>query len=244
MNYFVFFPAGGGRVDSRELKIHIEELPDIQKPPKRVTKITVPGRSGTLTVEEGKYVYDAYQKTFEMVALDEKKIPEISELLDGSGKIIFSNEPQFRYTVSFDEGWSLSRFFKMWRRATISLETQPFKENVREKINRLEAENGSISATITGRTGIPCPFIADIRAAAGAEKVTVTVGGQTLEIQTKGKTNIQINGELELITADDGTNLLTGTAYNTFPLTFKPKENAVKITNATEAIFYHRGLYL
>lgn len=58
------------------------------------------------------------------------------------------------------------------------METQPFKENVREKINRLEAENGSISATITGRTGIPCPFIADIKAAAGAEKVTVTVGGR------------------------------------------------------------------
>lgn len=244
MNYFIFFSADGGRVDSRELKIHIEELPDIQKPPKRVTKITVPGRSGTLTVEEGKYVYDAYQKTFEMVALDEKKIPEISELLDGSGKIIFSNEPQFRYTVSFDEGWSLSRFFKKWRRATISLETQPFKENVREKINRLESENGIISATINGRTGIPCPFVVDLKAAAGAENVTVTVGGQTLEIQTKGKTNIQINGELELITADDGTNLLTGTAYSTFPLKLEPKENAVQISNVTEAVFYHRGLYL
>ena len=126
----------------------------------------------------------------------------------------------------------------------LKLEVNNIKENVREKINRLEAENGNISATIIGKTGIPCPFVVDLKAAAGAESVTVTVGEQTLEIQTKGKSNIQINGDLELITADDGTNLLTGTAYSTFPLKLEPKENTVQISNVTEAVFYHRGLYL
>lgn len=170
-NYFIFLPDSGGVVDSRELSIHIEHMPDIQRAPERVEKIVIPGRSGTLTKTQGENVYDSYIKSFDIVAMDEEKIQSIQRLLRGSGKIIFSNEPQFRYTVSITDGWSFNRFFRQWRRATISMETFPFKEKSEEKVWRGVFVESGIAGQEGARgtrtelnieTDIPCPFFAEI----------------------------------------------------------------------------------
>lgn len=261
-NYFIFLPDSGGMIDSRELSIHIEHLPDIQRAPERVEYIVVPGRSGTLTKTEGEYVYDSYTKSFDIVALDKEKIPSIHRLLRGNGKIIFSNELQFRYTVSITDGWSFNRFFRGWHRATLSMETQPFKESVEEKINRgtytedLFGDGGGnrgSKVTIQCDTDVPCPFFAELDTihndSAG------TYGMYTNETYNQGilfwcnsfsEKKIYIDNEKGLIYSDTGRNLLNITKGYNFPQYLQRGENTVyfRFMKLQGAIVKYRGCFL
>lgn len=262
-NYFIFLPDSGGRIDSRELSIHIERMPDIQRAPERVKKIVVPGRSGTLTKTEGEDVYDSYPKAFDIVALDERKIQSIQRLLRGNGKIIFSNELQYRYTISITDGLSFNRFFRTWRRATLSMETQPFKESVEEKIHR-----GTFTEHVGGEdlsfgkgfeialfceTDVPCPFFAELDV-----EYNNAMGGYwmyTNLLKENGimfwsdeyETNkIYVNNEKGTIFTESGTNLLRFTKGYNFPQYLKRGENKIyfRTTQATKVTVKYRGWFL
>ena len=256
-NYFLFFPDSGGMIDSRELMLHIEHLPDIQRATERVEKITVPGRSGTLTRKEGETVFDSYTKTFDIVALDESKIPKIHALLRGTGKIIFSNEPQFRYTVSFDIGWSFNRFFRQWRRATLSLETQPFKESSELKkytktdiTEDIYGGSSGISLTINCETEIPCPFIVRFKSGDfyGYNHMQFNkerrVTFKSIYIRDPSATEGIVDNERGLIYTDTGVNLLDYGRIGSFPFALEQGANLVEMTDVTKMSVEYRGWFL
>lgn len=161
-NYFIFLPDGGGYIDSRDWGLHIPELPPIVQPRRRVEKITIPGRNGTVTREEGEDVYDSYPKTFDIIATDAGKLQSVLSLLRGSGKMIFSNEPEYRYTVSIDEGLQFNRMFRDWRRAALSLDCFPFKELTEPQIFTADAQDAYITFDIVPNTDVACPFVLDL----------------------------------------------------------------------------------
>ena len=78
-------------VRSTEYGIYVSEQPPITMPVERVTRVTVPGRSGTLTKTEGEDVYDDLIMTAQCVMKDGSRIPEIMKWLKGSGKVAFAN---------------------------------------------------------------------------------------------------------------------------------------------------------
>lgn len=263
-NYFIFLPDSGGMVDSRELSIHIEHLPDIQRAPERVERIIVPGRSGTLTKSEGENVYDSYTKTFDIIALDKEKIPSIHRLLRGNGKIIFSNETQFRYTVSITDGWSFNRFFREWHRATLSMETQPFKESVEEKINRgifaedVAAEEGleygkGYKLTLYCNTDVPCPFFAEL--STDKSESAGSYWMYTNEFRNRGimfwcdnfqTSKIYVDNEKGTVYSDIGRNMLRYTRGYNFPQHLQPGQNKLifRSSNMQGVIVRHRGWFL
>lgn len=256
-NYFIYFPDSGGMIDSRELMLHIEHLPDIQRATERVEKITVPGRSGTLTRKEGENVFDSYTKTFDIIALDESKIPKIHALLRGTGKIIFSNEPQFRYTVSFDIGWSFNRFFRQWRRATLSLETQPFKESSELKrytktdiTEDIFGKSSGISLSINCETGIPCPFIVRFESGdfLGQNWIQFNKTRRTVfnSIYSRDQTATEgiVDNERGLIYTDTGVSLLDYSRIGSFPFAFEKGTNIVEMTDVTKMSVEYRGWFL
>lgn len=254
-NYFIFLPDSGGMIDSRELSIHIEHLPDIQRAPERVEYIVVPGRSGTLTKTEGENVYDSYTKSFDIVALDKEKIPSIHRLLRGNGKIIFSNELQFRYTVSITDGWSFNRFFRQWHRATLSMETQPFKESVEEKVNRgtwiqdLPVGGGAgCYLELNVNTDVHCPFFGEF----GFDDYSTIF---VIKLNEDQRLNSIVNSSHENATAfmdnekglfytDEGGNVLKYTVRESFPMYFAAGKNTFSVRNATEMIVRYRGRFL
>lgn len=226
-NYFIFLPDTGGMIDSRELSLHIEHLPDIQRARERVEYITVPGRSGTLTKTEGENIYDSYTKSFDIVALDEGKIPTIHRLLRGNGKIIFSNELQFRYTVSITDGWSFNRFFRQWRRATLSMETQPFKESVEEKVyfckafvNLAEKKTFCrIKPNVT--TDVPCPFYMECETSDVIDYFRIHFNGDTSFLAIVNSHKVYMDNEKELFYDEDGNDVLSNMVSGNFPMYFK-----------------------
>lgn len=253
-NYFIFFPDSGGMIDSRELSIHIEHMPDIQRPTERVETIVIPGRSGTLTKKQGENIYDSYTKAFDIVALDEGKIPAIHKLLRGSGKIIFSNELQYRYTVSITEGWSFNRFFRKWRRATLAMETFPFKESSEEKISRsvrMETE-GTAEVKLRAVTDVPCPFYAEFTTNGPTGSLRMFLNGTPVYQgifnfggSVGGK--LFLDNEKGLFYASDGQNLLQrGYFKDDFPFRFHEGENTfnANLTGVQDIKVTHRGWFL
>lgn len=243
-NHFIFLPDSGGVVDSRELSIHIEHMPDIQRAPERIEKIIVPGRSGTLTKTEGENIYDAYPKAFDIVAMDEGKIQSIHRLLRGSGKMIFSNEPQYRYTVSITDGLNFNRFFRQWRRAMLSMEVQPFKESVEEKTHRgtfTEHVGGEALSWGPGfeislfcETDVPCPFFAEIdlekNSSAGSYWMytnKLEMNGIMFFVTNYVSEKIFIDNEKGTVCTDIGTNLLRVTRGYNFPQYLNRGENKI-----------------
>ncbi len=261
-NYFIFLPDSGGMIDSRELSIHIEHLPDIQRAPERVERIVVPGRSGTLTKTEGENIYDSYTKSFDIVALDKEKIPSIHRLLRGNGKIVFSNELQFRYTVSITDGWSFNRFFRNWHRATLSMETQPFKESVEEKINRgtytadlFDDGNSSekgYKVTFQCDTDVPCPFFAelDVPYESSIGIYWMYTNGTNNQgicfINDSYTEKIYVDNEKGLVYSDNGRNLLKYTRGYNFPQYLRRGENILRFRSSPidGVIVKHRGWFL
>lgn len=262
-NYFIFLPDSGGMVDSRELSIHIEHMPDIQRAPERVEKIVIPGRSGTLTKTEGADVYDSYIKAFDIVATDESKIQSIQRLLRGNGKIIFSNEPQFRYTVSITDGLSFNRFFRTWRRATLSMETQPFKESAEEKIHRgtytdhVGGEELSFGKgfeiTLFCETDVPCPFFAELdvkyNSANGSYWMyTNLLSGNGIMFWSDvwAIHKIYVDNENGTAYTDTGRNLLRFTRGYNFPQYLNRGENKIYFRTAqtSQVTVKYRGRFL
>ncbi len=249
-NYFIFLPDSGGYIDSRELGLHIPELPPIQRATERVERVIVPGRSGTLTKKQGENVYDSYQKSFDIIATDPSKIQSVHRLLRGNGKMIFSNEQNYRYTVSFAEGWSFNRFFRQWRRATLVLEVFPFKESVEEKIYdgvyKEELLHGSdgCEVEIFCDTEIPCPFFAKITAHTiiyfylnGIRHFTTINASET--------TNIYVDNEHQTVYDDSGATMLPKTiAGDVFPVYLSPGKNLLQVRNAYELRVRFRGWFL
>lgn len=92
-----WFEWNGAR--STAYGIYVDTQPPITMPVERVTKVTVPGRPGTLTKKEGEDVYDDLVLSALCVMKDGTRLPEIMKWLKGSGKVTFANRPGGYYNA-------------------------------------------------------------------------------------------------------------------------------------------------
>ncbi len=149
-NFFIF----NGK-DSRDFDIQLGEYPPIVKPRERIEPVTVPGRSGTLHLKEGEYIYDSYVKPFNIVALDESRIDEIKDWLQGSGELIIGNELDWIYDAYIFEQLEFTRFFRGWHRASLNIEVQSFKKS--KNVIKKELE-WLVDNVVTSNSDLPLPF--------------------------------------------------------------------------------------
>jgi phage-related protein len=74
-----------------EYGIHVVRQPEIIRPNERVTFTAVPGRSGTLTLQEGWDVYDDFLLSVECAVRDTAQLNAMLAWLKGSDKVTFAN---------------------------------------------------------------------------------------------------------------------------------------------------------
>ena len=79
--------------------IYVDTQPPVTMPVERVTRITVPGRPGTLTKKEGEDVYDDLVLSVLCVMKDGTRLAEIMKWLKGSGRVTFANRPGGYYNA-------------------------------------------------------------------------------------------------------------------------------------------------
>jgi len=77
--------------------IRVTELPPITLPSERVSFVDVPGRSGSLTKNEGDDVYEDLLLTATCIIQNTERMDEIATFLKGSGKVSFANREEGFY---------------------------------------------------------------------------------------------------------------------------------------------------
>ena len=85
-------------VSSEDYGIMVSEYPVISRPKERVSQITIPGRSGVLMLPESDLpVYEPVLRTAQCWIRPDADIDAICAWLQGSGSVVFGNEPNRSY---------------------------------------------------------------------------------------------------------------------------------------------------
>lgn len=128
--YFVF-----NGTDSRDLGIYIESMPQTQRPRKRVTTVTIPGRAGALTISEGDEAYDTYIQSM-VINVRPERAQELIDLLNGEGWLTLCNDPHVKQRAQVLNAFTLKRISKglEWLNTTLAFTCQPYKYSIAETV--------------------------------------------------------------------------------------------------------------
>lgn len=213
--------------------IVVNSLPPISKPPKRVTKTEIEGKDGDIIEFLG---YEAYDKSIEITILEETDIDQLIDWLNGSGKLILSNEPTKYYNAEIIEQIDFSRLVK-YEPIEIKFHIQPYKYLVNEEIEEVEIDENTNSVSIINNGFIESKPIVTLYGTGSVEiyindsyTFTVNIDDENVTIDSikedayKGITlkNRQMHGEFDKIKLQPGENVITWTG-NLTKIEIEPK---------------------
>ncbi len=108
--------------------IHVVRQPEIMRPNERVTFTAIPGRSGTLTMQEGWDVYDDFLLSVECIIRDITQLNSMLAWLKGSDKVTFAHRQGGFYYAHVVNQISLDQILRghAHRRFVLNFRCQPF----------------------------------------------------------------------------------------------------------------------
>ena len=110
-------------IHSSEKGLKIISLPDVTTPKQRVEKITVPGRNGDLTLTDNDYEGEVKSVEFDYF---DNNFDDIKTWLNGTGEVIFSNEPDRYYKGRIINKIALDQVLKKFHSGIVQFDCQPF----------------------------------------------------------------------------------------------------------------------
>ena len=108
----------------------VSEYPAISRPKERVSQITIPGRSGVLMLpENGLPVYEPVLRTAQCWVRPDADIDAICAWLQGSGSVVFGNEPDRSYDARIINQIDFSKILRGrgFRSFAVPFQCQPYK---------------------------------------------------------------------------------------------------------------------
>ena len=114
--------------DSRDFGILISAAPEKVRAERRVEQITIPGRNGELTVDEGTYA--PYVISVECSTRGSDRLDEIVAWLDGAGELILCTEPDKVFLASIYNKISVADMIYLYNSFLLQFRVQPFKYSV------------------------------------------------------------------------------------------------------------------
>lgn len=206
--------------DSRTKNIIVNEYPPRILPKSRTTEITVPGRDGSLTIDEG--AYDNIVLTCDCTALPLCDIEQLSAWLRGSGDLVFGHYSNRSIRARVDAQISFDKLMrgKAHRGFTIPFVCQPGRYVYPPVADIAVTESGTITNPGT------MPAEPKITVVATGE-ITLTVGNSIMLIEGP-ETEWTLVIDSELMDCFDGSMTILRNDWMTgdFPL-LKPGANAV-----------------
>lgn len=124
---------------STDFGIDIVQLPDRIKPEKVVETIEIPGRSGTLHIENDMYKSYTISIPCYINSFSRKlqNIDNIISWLDGSGELIISQESDKIYDATIINSIPFSQVLGVFPEFLINFEVQPFKKKINYKNDKI-----------------------------------------------------------------------------------------------------------
>lgn len=167
----------------------ISELPCISKPELRIETTEIDGKDGDIIDELG---YASYDKTLKIGLTSSDNIDKIIKFFSGSGKIIFSNEPDKYYKAYIYEQVDYERLLK-FKEADITIHVQPFKYLLNEE---------DIVLNITNQTSL----VVNNQGLEKSKPIIKLYGSGTISISLNSLTSFSVN-----IVEEDGYVIIDST---------------------------------
>ena len=115
-------------IDSRSMGVRVTKMPETVRAERRVERVEIAGRNGSLHVDEGTYA--SYDRTMECALINRRRLDDVAAWLVGSGKMIFSTEPDKVYDVVISNKVSIAQMMRVFQKFQVTMDTQPFKRSV------------------------------------------------------------------------------------------------------------------
>ena len=158
-------------IDSKDYLI-VNNSPSIIKAKKDIQTIEIQGRDGFLTQDLGSY--RSIIKSVECTIKNLEDINFINEWLNGSGEVIFSNEPTKVYKATIINQIDFGRIIKTYHKFIIEFEAQPHKYSLNNETITLQT-TGTI---YNSGSAIALPIIKLF----GTGSLTLTINGATVNL--------------------------------------------------------------
>lgn len=206
--------------------VYAVKRPSIPAPQKRVDKETVPGRNGSLFIEDGAFEDLTFDLELNFHAADTQlgaKFRAIKEWLlkDGNRRLSFSDDSDVFYIVKRIEMRTANRTAPQIYRQTVRITVDPFQYLAS---GLTEINPGTISN--------PCWVEAHpIYTITGNGQKTLTVNGNTFTANVT--TKMTIDTERMIALGNDGQNQSSLVSGNYEDLYLKPGSNTVAINSGT-----------
>ena len=222
-------------IDCRAMGCRLDGPAPIIRPEERAEHITIPGRSGDLTMLEGENIFNSYIQTVTMMVHGGARVRKIYDWLRGSGYVTFSGEPDKRQEARVIGAITLNKhsYNLDWWEGEVQFYCQPLKELLQAKTQTV-----AINGTVVNTGDVDeYPVITVTPSAASC---TVSVNNRIFTISGQSGTQVKIdcgagimynpltNSDLTKYTIgkfpklDPGSNTLTGSGWSS--LTLERKE--------------------
>lgn len=208
----------------------VSTYPTISRPKERVSQVTIPGRSGDLTIAQGTYpVYESYLRTCECYIRPSADLNAIMAWLKGSGTVVFGNEPNRLYEARIINQIDFDQIIKGrgFRSFDIPFQCQPYKYLYPAASSIVISQSGS---TIANPGSVEAePMLVVSMTGSG----TLTLGGGAIDIVSDWRVRIDV--KTRLITDYDRTANWAYRVTGELP-TIPPGDSLVSFTGGITAV--------
>lgn len=223
--YFIY-----NGISSKDMGVILKKLPPITKPKKRIEIVQVPGRNGTLHIDEN--CYEPINISLECTLKKNINVRDITNWLIEFGTVTFSDELDKYYNATITNSIPLERVFKIYREFIIQLELQPIAQSIQEYTYNCNNTNENIlkiDSTAEMYPYIKLTGTGEIKLAVNNKICTLTIDEQYIEL------------DCELQNAYKGIKNKNDKMNGEFPI-LMPGNNKIQITgNATMQIKYRKA---
>lgn len=215
--------------DSRDFGILLSSVPQKTRPERRVEHITIPGRSGDLTEDEG--TYEPYTISLECSTRGNDRLDKIVEWLNGAGELVLFTEPDKAYQASIYNKISIADMIYLYNSFLLQFRVQPFKYSVNPENDTIEIGPGVPSVIIHNKGTVYSEPIITVYA-----KGTCMLGlGNDMMALKDIDGHITIDSEMMEVYKDDENANSKFTTTGDFPR-FEVGENRLTILGTVEKI--------
>lgn len=182
INYFIF-----NDINSIDENIIIRTMPPIKKAAKRIEKVDIPGKNGSLYIDE-----DAYETMIiqiECSIIEKTDISRISKWLNGRGNLILSSSPDRFYKANIINSIDFTSIVGKIYEFPLEVELDPISYGLEERNINISEET---EITITESTYNVKPYIKVV----GSGDITLTINDENV-ILNNIEDYIELDCEIE-----------------------------------------------
>lgn len=202
-------------IDCRAMGCRLSGPAPIIRPEERTQHITIPGRSGDLTLLEGENIYNSYIQTVTLMAKGADRIREIYDWLRGSDYVTFSGEPDKRQPARIIGAITLNKHSHNldWWEGEVQFYCQPLKLIRQDEVITVTSSG---TAVINRGDVIAKPLW---KLTASGTSATVASGGKSMTVTGLTSSSVYyIDSDALEVYNSDRSAILTGNSTGGFPV--------------------------